>query len=54
MAEKLDPRWEARLGSQVLRNEFPSHIDPELDARLREEFKILLTREDMLPGNGRW
>ena len=38
----------------TLRDHYPSHIDPDLDARIRERFDILLPREVMQVGSGRW
>ena len=39
---------------EILANHFPGHIDPALDARIRERFNILLPRAFMGPGSGRW
>jgi trimethylamine--corrinoid protein Co-methyltransferase len=38
----------------TLRDHYPSHIDPNLDARIRERFDIKLPREAMQADNGRW
>ncbi len=38
----------------TLRDHYPSHIDPDLDARIRERFNIVLPREVMQAGSGRW
>ncbi len=39
---------------QILSTHFPSYIDPEADARIRERFPIVLPPEDMGPECGRW
>ena len=39
---------------QILSSHFPSYIDPEADARIRERFPIVLPPEDMDPECGRW
>lgn len=39
---------------EVMLSHFPSHIGEEMDKKLRENFKILLPREAMKPGNERW
>ncbi len=39
---------------QTLRTHFPSHINKTLDDQIRANFNILLSREAMRPGNGRW
>jgi trimethylamine--corrinoid protein Co-methyltransferase len=33
---------------------YPDTIDPKVDAKIRENFPIRLSIEDMQPGNGRW
>jgi trimethylamine--corrinoid protein Co-methyltransferase len=38
----------------ILSSHYPTHISEELDQKLRSNFKVLLPREAMLPGNGRW
>ena len=38
----------------TLAEHYPSHLDPKVDAKIRENFKILLPREAMRAGNGRW
>lgn len=38
----------------ILSSHYPTHISEELDQKLRRNFKVLLPREAMLPGNGRW
>ncbi|NKB62158.1 MAG: methyltransferase [Gammaproteobacteria bacterium] len=39
-----------RITEEILETHFPNHISDELDARLREQFDILLPREQMKPG----
>lgn len=39
---------------QVLSSHYPSHIDPAIDAKLRENYNILLPASRMRPGNGVW
>jgi trimethylamine--corrinoid protein Co-methyltransferase len=38
----------------ILSTHYPENIDPAIDARIREQFPILLPEEVMKPGNGRW
>ena len=50
-----DIRERARLRvREILADHYPEHIDPALDARIRERFDILLPREFMRRGSGRW
>ncbi len=39
---------------EILAGHFSRHIDPAIDARIREQFNILLPREFMRPGSGRY
>ena len=39
---------------ELMTSYYPQHIDPALDATIRERFDIKLPRELMLPGNARW
>ncbi len=39
---------------QTLGTHYPEHISRDLDDRIRGSFEILLPREAMRPGNGRW
>jgi trimethylamine--corrinoid protein Co-methyltransferase len=39
---------------ETLRSHYPDHIDPALDARIRERFDIKLPREHMSAASGRW
>ncbi len=39
---------------QVLSQHYPEHLDPALDAAIRERFDIKLPRAAMAPGNDRW
>ena len=39
---------------KVLAEHYPTHIDLSVDYKIRSAFKILLPREAMKPGNGRW
>ncbi|MHA1601348.1 MAG: trimethylamine methyltransferase family protein [Alphaproteobacteria bacterium] len=39
---------------ETLSSYFPQHIDPALDAQIRERFDIKLPREYMQPGTPRW
>jgi len=39
---------------EILLVHYPTHISEEMDVTLRENFRILLPREAMLPGNERW
>jgi hypothetical protein len=38
---------------QTLATHYPEHLDPAVDARIRERFNILLPRAAMRP-SGRW
>lgn len=38
----------------ILSTHYPEYIDPAIDAKIREQFPILLSSNDMQPGNGRW
>ena len=38
----------------VMRSHYPEHISRDMDDRIRGAFDILLPREAMRPGNGRW
>ena len=38
----------------ILSTHYPQYIDPEIDARIRDRFPILLPRELMSAGSGRW
>jgi trimethylamine--corrinoid protein Co-methyltransferase len=39
---------------QILSTHYPTYIDPHLDEKIREQFPIVLSREHMHPGSGRW
>lgn len=39
---------------KTLAEHYPSHLDPALDAKIRQNFNIELAPEAMVPGNGRW
>ena len=39
---------------EILSTHYPEHIDPAVDAKIRERFPIRLDPADMRPGNGRW
>lgn len=50
-----DIRQKARAHvRKVLATHYPSHIDPAIDAKIREKFNIFLPPRDMKRGNGRW
>ena len=38
----------------ILSTHYPEYIEPGLDAKIRENFPILLSREAMSAGSGRW
>jgi trimethylamine--corrinoid protein Co-methyltransferase len=38
----------------ILASHYPEYIDPAVDAKIRERFPILLPREHMFAGSGRW
>lgn len=51
----LDVRQRARNQvSDTLRQHFPSHIDEKVDEQIRQKFNIVIPRQAMKPGNGRW
>ena len=39
---------------EVLCEHYPSNIDPKVDDQIRDRFNILLPRDAMERGNGRW
>lgn len=39
---------------EILSTHYPSHIDPDMDAKIRDTFPIILDQTDMQKGNGRW
>ncbi len=50
-----DMRARARARAcAILSEHYPGHIDPALDARIRERFNILLPRAAMTADSGRW
>jgi trimethylamine--corrinoid protein Co-methyltransferase len=50
-----DVRQRAKVRTrEILARHYAAHINPELDARLRERFPIRLPTTNMRPGNGRW
>ena len=38
----------------ILSTHYPEYIDPAIDAKIREQFPILLSQKNMHAGNGRW
>jgi trimethylamine--corrinoid protein Co-methyltransferase len=55
--EKGSPDIRQQAGERVksiLSSHYPEYIDPGIDAKIREQFPILLNAQDMHPGNGRW
>ncbi len=40
--------------NEILSSHYPEYIDPDVDRKIREKFPIVLSPEDMRPGNGRW
>ena len=54
-AGRPDSRDHARkLAHEILSTHYPVHIDPKIDAAIRERFPIILPREDMCRESGRW
>lgn len=50
-----DMRQRAKIRVQeILSEQYPVHIEPELDDKIREHFNILLPRTAMQRGKGRW
>ena len=66
MADRLAPEVWEELGSKtlyeqahdrvgdMLKDYYPQYIEPKTDARIRENFPIMLESIDMRRGNGRW
>jgi trimethylamine--corrinoid protein Co-methyltransferase len=51
----MDIREQAALRVQsILSAHYPENIDPVMDKKIRDHFPILLPREHMFAGNGRW
>jgi trimethylamine--corrinoid protein Co-methyltransferase len=51
------PTMRQRAGEkarEILSTHYPEYIRPEVDRKIREKFPIVLSAEDMRPGNGRW
>jgi trimethylamine--corrinoid protein Co-methyltransferase len=48
--------WERAKANvqQILSTHYPSHIDPAVDAKIRDTFNIVLDPDAMKPGNDRW
>ena len=42
------------IDQAILSTHYPEYIDPEIDVKIREKFPILLPREHMSAGSGRW
>jgi trimethylamine--corrinoid protein Co-methyltransferase len=38
----------------IMSSHYPEYINPDIDAKIRQHFPILLATDDMRPGNGRW
>ncbi|MFQ6023023.1 MAG: trimethylamine methyltransferase family protein [Acidiferrobacterales bacterium] len=38
---------------EILSQHYPHHVDPKVDAQVREQFPVRLPRANMTPGNGR-
>lgn len=54
-AGATDVRQRARsVVRKTLAEHYPEHIDPAIDFKIRDNFNILLPREGMKKGNGRW
>ena len=54
-AGSLDIREQAAMRvREILSTHYPEYIDPAVDAKIREKFKIEVPREFMLAGNERW
>ena len=50
-----DIRERARVRArEILASHYPDHIGASVDAQIRERLNILLPRENMQPGSGRW
>ncbi len=54
-AGSLDIREQAAIRvKEVLSTHYPDYIKPDVDAKIRDKFKIEIPREYMQAGNGRW
>jgi trimethylamine--corrinoid protein Co-methyltransferase len=54
-AGSLDIRAQAEIRvREILSTHYPGYIAPDVDARIREKFKIEIAPETMQPGNDRW
>jgi trimethylamine--corrinoid protein Co-methyltransferase len=54
-AGSFDIREQAAMRvKEILSMHYPEYIDPVVDAKIRDKFKIEVPREYMVAGNGRW
>jgi trimethylamine--corrinoid protein Co-methyltransferase len=54
-AGSMDIRGQAGMRVQeILSSHYPDYINPDIDRKIRERFKIEIPREFMTPGNSRW
>jgi trimethylamine--corrinoid protein Co-methyltransferase len=54
-AGSLDIREQAAMRvKEILSTHYPEYIDPAIDAKIREQFKIEIPGEYMRVGNERW
>ncbi|MDH3429696.1 MAG: trimethylamine methyltransferase family protein [Gammaproteobacteria bacterium] len=54
-AGSLDIREQAAMRvNEILSTHYPTYIDPAVDNKIRDRFKIKIPPEHMQPGSGRW
>lgn len=54
-AGSLDIREQAGMRvNEILSTHYPTYIDPVVDSKIRDRFKIEIPKEHMQPGSGRW
>lgn len=54
MGEETIRERARRRTKEILRQHYPNYVSDEQDAEIRKKFNIVLPRENMKPGNGRW
>ena len=54
-AGSLDIREQASMRvKEILSTHYPDYISPDVDAKIRDRFKIQIPAETMTPGSNRW
>ncbi|MBT4888716.1 MAG: trimethylamine methyltransferase [Rhodospirillales bacterium] len=52
-SKDINERADVRT-KEILSSHYPSHIDPDMDKKIRDTFPIILDEADMTEGNDRW